>query len=180
MITITGGKLTTWRRMAKMAVDRLVERDGREAPCRTDEMPLGHADRRRRAARVDGVCRATRFEPLAARYGHAAERVLASPPSAPELAGPMSTACPTCSPRSPSPPGASRRARSPTCCCAAPGSACWRPATRRAATSRAGRRDVGRRARLGRRQALERGRALSCRGRCRGDRTVTFMPRGGF
>ena len=28
MITITGGKLTTWRRMAKMTVDRLVERDG--------------------------------------------------------------------------------------------------------------------------------------------------------
>ena len=27
MITITGGKLTTWRRMAKMTVDRLVERD---------------------------------------------------------------------------------------------------------------------------------------------------------
>ena len=41
MITITGGKLTTWRRMAKMAVDRLVERDGREAPCRTHEIPLG-------------------------------------------------------------------------------------------------------------------------------------------
>ena len=41
LVTITGGKLTTWRRMAKMAVDRIVERDGREAPCRTDEIPLG-------------------------------------------------------------------------------------------------------------------------------------------
>ena len=41
MITITGGKLTTWRRMAKLAVDRVVERDGREAPCRTHEIPLG-------------------------------------------------------------------------------------------------------------------------------------------
>src|SRR5437588_4268975 len=41
LITITGGKLTTWRRMAKLAVDRLVERDGREAPCRTQEIPLG-------------------------------------------------------------------------------------------------------------------------------------------
>src|ERR1700722_1473246 len=41
LITITGGKLTTWRRMAKMAVDRLVERDGRNAPCRTQEIPLG-------------------------------------------------------------------------------------------------------------------------------------------
>ena len=42
MITITGGKLTTWRRMAKMMVDRLVEREFREAPCRTHEIPLGH------------------------------------------------------------------------------------------------------------------------------------------
>ena len=41
MITITGGKLTTWRRMAKLAVDRLVARDGRQAPCRTQEIPLG-------------------------------------------------------------------------------------------------------------------------------------------
>ena len=41
LVTITGGKLTTWRRMAKMAVDRLVDREGREAPCRTHEIPLG-------------------------------------------------------------------------------------------------------------------------------------------
>ena len=41
LVTITGGKLTTWRRMAKMAVDRLVEREGRESPCRTHEIPLG-------------------------------------------------------------------------------------------------------------------------------------------
>ena len=50
MITITGGKLTTWRRMAKMAVDRLVERDARDAPCRTHEIPLGQADPGRAAA----------------------------------------------------------------------------------------------------------------------------------
>jgi len=43
LITITGGKLTTWRRMAKLAVDRLVERDGRQAPCRTHEIPLGQS-----------------------------------------------------------------------------------------------------------------------------------------
>ncbi|HUB76931.1 MAG TPA: glycerol-3-phosphate dehydrogenase/oxidase, partial [Solirubrobacteraceae bacterium] len=43
MITITGGKLTTWRRMAKMTVDRLVLREAREAPCRTHEIPLGQA-----------------------------------------------------------------------------------------------------------------------------------------
>src|SRR5688500_4085326 len=43
MVTITGGKLTTWRRMAKLAVDRIVEREGRQAPCRTHEIPLGLA-----------------------------------------------------------------------------------------------------------------------------------------
>jgi glycerol-3-phosphate dehydrogenase len=31
MVTITGGKLTTWRRMAKQTVDRIVERDGNDA-----------------------------------------------------------------------------------------------------------------------------------------------------
>src|SRR6185312_14155951 len=41
LVTITGGKLTTWRRMAKLAVDRIVEREGREAPCRTNEIQLG-------------------------------------------------------------------------------------------------------------------------------------------
>ena len=43
MVTITGGKLTTWRRMAKMTVDRIVEREGRDAPCRTHQVPLGMA-----------------------------------------------------------------------------------------------------------------------------------------
>ena len=41
LLTITGGKLTTYRRMAKDVVDRVVERDGRRARCRTDEIPLG-------------------------------------------------------------------------------------------------------------------------------------------
>ena len=41
MLTITGGKLTTWRRMAKQVVDRMVEREGRHAPCRTADLPLG-------------------------------------------------------------------------------------------------------------------------------------------
>ena len=45
MLTITGGKLTTWRRMAKQVVDRMVEREGRVAPCRTDDIPLGMAAR---------------------------------------------------------------------------------------------------------------------------------------
>ena len=40
LLTITGGKLTTYRRMARDVVDRVVERDGRRAPCRTAELPL--------------------------------------------------------------------------------------------------------------------------------------------
>jgi glycerol-3-phosphate dehydrogenase len=75
LITITGGKLTTWRRMAKLAVDRLVERDGREAPCRTHEIPLGAPENPDALKRVDGVS-GEAYEALAARYGHAAEDVL--------------------------------------------------------------------------------------------------------
>jgi glycerol-3-phosphate dehydrogenase len=98
MITITGGKLTTWRRMAKMAVDRLVERDARDAPCRTHEIPLGQAIAPEELPRVEGVGRVGRAGPdpyaaLAARYGEAAQRVLAlaaeSNPAHPELAQPI-------------------------------------------------------------------------------------------
>ena len=75
MLTITGGKLTTWRRMAKQTVDRLVEREGREAPCHTAEIPLGMPARAEDLAAPDGVGEeATRQ--LAFRYGHAAKRVL--------------------------------------------------------------------------------------------------------
>jgi glycerol-3-phosphate dehydrogenase len=40
LLTITGGKLTTYRRMAKDVVDRIVDRDGLKARCRTDEIAL--------------------------------------------------------------------------------------------------------------------------------------------
>ena len=75
LVTITGGKLTTWRRMAKMAVDRIVERDGREAPCRTDEIPLGAPVDPGSLPEVDGVDEDSRAH-LADRYGHAAQLVL--------------------------------------------------------------------------------------------------------
>jgi glycerol-3-phosphate dehydrogenase len=75
MITITGGKLTTWRRMAKLAVDRLVERDGREARCRTQEIPLGLAIDPASLPEVEGVPDES-YPALAARYGHAAHEVL--------------------------------------------------------------------------------------------------------
>jgi glycerol-3-phosphate dehydrogenase len=75
LITITGGKLTTWRRMAKLAVDRLVERDGRRAPCRTHEIPLGAPVEPDALPRVQGVGEPT-YAALARRYGYAAHEVL--------------------------------------------------------------------------------------------------------
>jgi glycerol-3-phosphate dehydrogenase len=88
MITITGGKLTTWRRMAKMAVDRLVEREARSAPCRTEEIPLGQALVAGDLPRVEGVPDEA-YEHLAGRYGHAAREVLAVAAERGELAQPI-------------------------------------------------------------------------------------------
>jgi glycerol-3-phosphate dehydrogenase len=88
MITITGGKLTTWRRMAKMAVDRLVEREAREAPCRTQEIPLGQAVSVEELPRVEGVPEQS-YAALAGRYGHAAYDVLALAAERGELAQPV-------------------------------------------------------------------------------------------
>jgi glycerol-3-phosphate dehydrogenase len=76
MLTITGGKLTTWRRMAKQTVDRLVEREGREAPCHTDEIPLGMEARPEDLEPPAGMGEEALAQ-LAFRYGHAARRVLA-------------------------------------------------------------------------------------------------------
>jgi glycerol-3-phosphate dehydrogenase len=88
MITITGGKLTTWRRMAKMTVDRLVERDARDAPCRTHEIPLGQAIAVEELPRVEGVPEDS-YAALASRYGHAAHDVLALAAERGELAQPI-------------------------------------------------------------------------------------------
>ena len=88
LITITGGKLTTWRRMAKMTVDRLVEREARDAPCRTHEIPLGQAVAVDELPPVEGVP-AESYPALAARYGHAAHDVLALAAERGELAQPI-------------------------------------------------------------------------------------------
>ena len=88
MVTITGGKLTTWRRMAKMAVDRLVEREARDAPCRTHQIPLGASVDAAALPRVDGIPEAA-YAALAGRYGHAAHEVLAVARERAELAAPI-------------------------------------------------------------------------------------------
>ncbi len=88
MITITGGKLTTWRRMAKLAVDRLVEREARDAPCRTAEIPLGQAVAVEELPAVEGVSETARTA-LAARYGYGAHEALALAAEREELAQPI-------------------------------------------------------------------------------------------
>jgi glycerol-3-phosphate dehydrogenase len=88
MVTITGGKLTTWRRMAKMTVDRIVERDGRDAPCHTHQVPLGMAVEPGDLPQVPGVA-ADGYEQLAGRYGYAAHDVLRIAAERPELAEPV-------------------------------------------------------------------------------------------
>ncbi len=88
MLTITGGKLTTWRRMAKQTVDRLVEREGREAPCHTAEIPLGMVARVEDLEAPEGVSEDSVHQ-LAFRYGHAARAVLDLAWKDPKLAAPI-------------------------------------------------------------------------------------------
>jgi len=93
MLTITGGKLTTWRRMAKQVVDRVAEREGREVPCRTADIPLGMEASGDELDAPDGlepglIGEDTRKQ-LAFRYGHAGRDVLAVAAERPELARPI-------------------------------------------------------------------------------------------
>jgi glycerol-3-phosphate dehydrogenase len=88
MLTITGGKLTTWRRMAKQTVDRLVEREGRQAPCHTAEIPLGMSARPDDLDAPAGVGEEAVAQ-LAFRYGHAARAVLDVAWKDPKLARPI-------------------------------------------------------------------------------------------
>jgi glycerol-3-phosphate dehydrogenase len=92
LITITGGKLTTWRRMAKQVVDRIVEREGREAPCKTGDLPLGMPASDEDLAPppgLDGTLPEGHRELLAFRYGHAGRNVLRLAGERPELAAPI-------------------------------------------------------------------------------------------
>jgi len=93
MLTITGGKLTTWRRMAKHVVDRIVERDGREAPCRTEDIPLGMPAADDDLDVPEGLTEAKlpedALEQLRFRYGYAARNVLKVAGERPALAAPI-------------------------------------------------------------------------------------------
>jgi glycerol-3-phosphate dehydrogenase len=88
MLTITGGKLTTWRRMAKQTVDRIVERSGRHANCQTAEIPLGMEIDPEELLAPEGVSDDS-LRQLAFRYGHAAKKVLKLTEAEPGLARPI-------------------------------------------------------------------------------------------
>ncbi len=88
MLTITGGKLTTWRRMAKMTVDRLVEREARQAVCHTAELSLGMPASAEDLEAPEGVGETSVLQ-LAFRYGHAARTVLKLAREDPKLAAPV-------------------------------------------------------------------------------------------
>ncbi len=73
VVTVVGGKLTTYRRMAQDAVDVAVRVAGLAAgPCRTHRLPLVGAAAREELARVEAPSRLVR------RYGVEAPAVLAS------------------------------------------------------------------------------------------------------
>ncbi len=89
LVTVTGGKLTTYRKMAEDAVDAAVRVAGVDArPCRTRRLKL------RGAAGSDLSSTAKGFEPwllahLEARYGSEAGAVLRLVRERPELAEPL-------------------------------------------------------------------------------------------
>lgn len=84
VITVVGGKLTTYRKMAADAVDTAVAAAGLAAgPSRTKEIPLVGAAGRDRLSGMDAPAR------LVARYGTEAGRVAALGEIDPELAVPV-------------------------------------------------------------------------------------------
>ena len=78
LVTVTGGKLTTYRRMAEDTVDLVVERLGRQERCRTKHLPL-----------LGAVGAAPPDEHLARRYGSESAAVLALIDEDPDLALPL-------------------------------------------------------------------------------------------
>jgi glycerol-3-phosphate dehydrogenase len=84
VVTIVGGKLTTYRRMAQDAVDALLESTGLTAgPCRTARLPLVGALPDRELARLAAPAHLVR------RYGAEAPHVLALTTLDPSLAEPV-------------------------------------------------------------------------------------------
>ncbi|WP_042364754.1 glycerol-3-phosphate dehydrogenase/oxidase [Streptacidiphilus neutrinimicus] len=84
LVTVVGGKLTTYRRMAEDALDAVLTANGRSAgPCRTRSLPLVGAADRATLAHVKAPLR------LVQRYGTEAVDVLAEAGGDPELLRPI-------------------------------------------------------------------------------------------
>lgn len=84
VVTIVGGKLTTYRRMAEDAVDTVVAARGlATGPCRTKRLPLVGAAQRKALSAVDAPMR------LVSRYGMEAARVAALGELDADLAAPV-------------------------------------------------------------------------------------------
>ncbi|WP_156466109.1 glycerol-3-phosphate dehydrogenase/oxidase [Janibacter sp. Soil728] len=89
-ITITGGKLTEYRRMAEDAIDAIARRvDGDVAACRTTTLPLLGAAPAKILRKVDAPPRLVR------RYGTFAPQVMALADQDPTLAEPVAPGCAT-------------------------------------------------------------------------------------
>jgi glycerol-3-phosphate dehydrogenase len=88
-VTIAGGKLTTYRRMAQDAVDAVCRRAGADTACRTRDIPLVGAASTSELAAVAAPDRLVR------RYGIEAPDVVALADAHPRLAEPVSPECPT-------------------------------------------------------------------------------------
>jgi glycerol-3-phosphate dehydrogenase len=88
-VTITGGKLTTYRQMAQETVDAVCRRLGSGAPARTPSLPLVGAAPRDVLSRVAAPSRLVR------RYGLEAVDVAALGRTHPDLLVPVSDSCPT-------------------------------------------------------------------------------------
>ena len=90
VITVVGGKLTTYRQMAEDTVDVIAGRDGVDAgPCTTRTLPLVGAASRRALARVAAPARLVR------RYGAEAPLVVALAGNDPAMLAPIAPTVPT-------------------------------------------------------------------------------------
>lgn len=84
VVTVVGGKLTTYRAMAESAVDTAIKQGQIQAgPCRTKRLPLVGAAHPNRLAKVPAPAR------LIARYGTEAPAVLAEADGDPALLAPI-------------------------------------------------------------------------------------------
>jgi len=96
LVTVTGGKLTTYRRMAEDAVDAVARLDGVRRPCRTRSIPLAGAEGLQEAARLlegSGLAPDQR-EHLLGSYGGLAAEVVRLVQEDPALARPLAAGLP--------------------------------------------------------------------------------------